>query len=127
MDANKRNKALRSKRHRRIRRKLAGSAERPRLCVYRSNKHIYVQVVDDQSGRSLLTASTLSPEIKNELEQTASVQAAARVGELIGQKCLDNGITKIVFDRGGFKYHGRVKALAEAARKRFADAGAEGF
>ena len=127
MDANKRKQALRGKRHRHIRRKLAGSAERPRLCVYRSNRHIYVQVIDDESGRSLLTASTLSPELKDELERGASVQAAARVGELIGQKCLDKGITKIVFDRGGFKYHGRVKALAEAARKRFADAGAEGF
>lgn len=127
MDATKKKHQLRRRRHRRVRSNLSGTPDRPRLCVFRSNKHIYAQVIDDWNGNTLTSASTQSPELQDELGSTSNTEAAARVGELIGQKCLDNDITKVVFDRGGFKYHGRVKALAEAARERFEEADAEGF
>jgi large subunit ribosomal protein L18 len=127
MNRSKSKRIGRLRRHRRVRKRLAGTPDRPRLCVFRSNKHIYAQVVDDESGRTLLSVSTLSPELKGQLPKTGDVQAAARVGALVGRKCLEMGIKKVVFDRGGFRYHGRVKALAEAARKCFSEAGAEGF
>jgi len=105
------------RRQQRLRRRLAGTAERPRLSVYRSLKHIYAQVVDDVSGRTLASASTLSDPVKGDLKSTGNCAAAAKVGELIAQRAKEAGITAVCFDRAGRKYHGRVKALAEAARK----------
>jgi large subunit ribosomal protein L18 len=104
-------------RHRRIRRRLEGTAERPRLSVYRSNLHIVAQVIDDVTQHTLVAASTLEPQIKAELASTANCSASAKVGELLAQRALALGITKVVFDRGGNLYHGRVQALAEAARE----------
>jgi len=127
MDVNKKKTAARKKRHGHLRKKMSGTPERPRLCVFRSNKHIYAQVVDDVSGRTLLSVSTLSKELKEQAPNGGTVQAAAMVGEVLGRKCLETGIGKVVFDRGGFRYHGRVKALAEAARKCFSESGAPGF
>lgn len=127
MDKNKKKTALRRKRHRRLRKGLEGSPERPRLCVFRSNKHIYCQVVDDYNQHTLVSCSSLSPEVRAEMSYGGNIEGAQKVGELVGRKCLENGITAVVFDRGGYRYHGRVKALAEAARAQFAEAGAEGF
>ncbi|MFP4175631.1 MAG: 50S ribosomal protein L18 [Planctomycetota bacterium] len=127
MVATRNKEELRKRRHRRVRGKVEGSPDCPRMCVYRSNKHIYVQVINDWSGETLASASTDSTELADELEKTWNTDAAARVGELIGKKCLDEDITRVVFDRGGYKYHGRVRALAEAAREQFEEAGAEGF
>jgi large subunit ribosomal protein L18 len=127
MDKTKRKAVLRAKRHRRVRRRVEGTAERPRLCVFRSGKHIYVQVIDDWSQRTLASASTLSPELKGEVENGGNIDSAAKVGALIGKKCVEQGIQAVVFDRGGYRYHGRVKALADAARKEFAEANAVGF
>jgi large subunit ribosomal protein L18 len=104
-------------RHRRIRRKISGTGERPRLSVFRSNQHILVQVIDDVTQHTLVTASTLEPEIKAVLKSTANCEASARVGELIAQRAIAKGISEVVFDRGGNLYHGRIKALAEAARE----------
>ena len=107
----------RLKRKKRIRKKLSGSPQRPRLTVFRSDKHIYAQIIDDTVGSTLVTASTLSPEYK-ELDPTkGKVNAAKRVGELVAHKAIDKGITKVVFDRNGYIYHGRVQALADAARQ----------
>jgi len=105
------------RRHRRVRKKVFGTPERPRLCVYRSVKHIYAQVVDDVAGRSLLAVSTLSEPLKENLKSTSNRDAAAQVGTFLAEKAKKAGITMVCFDRGGRKYHGRVKALAEAARK----------
>mgnify|MGYP006294627915 CR=1 FL=1 len=127
MDRHKKKAKLRRKRHRRLRKNVEGTPERPRLCVYRSNKHIYAQVIDDWNGHTLTSASTQSPELQSELDKTGNREAAARVGKLIGNKCLEKGIQQVVFDRGGFKYFGRVKALAEAARKTFEEAESVGF
>ncbi|HXK62565.1 MAG TPA: 50S ribosomal protein L18 [Acidobacteriota bacterium] len=106
----------RRKIHRRIRHVLKGTAEVPRLCVYRSLKHIYAQIVDDETGRTLVSASTLDIEGKK-LEQGGNLTAAKRVGKAIAEKAQEKGTTRIVFDRGGYLYHGRIKALAEAARE----------
>lgn len=106
----------RMKRKRRVRSRIRGTAERPRLNVYRSPKHIYAQAIVDTTGQTLASASTLSPELKGMLRYTGNIEAAKKVGELIAKKCLEKGIQKVVFDRGGYLYHGRVKALAEAAR-----------
>jgi large subunit ribosomal protein L18 len=106
----------REKRHRRIRRVVRGSGERPRLVVFRSVKHIYAQVVDDERGVTVMTAGSLSPELKDNLRTGGNVAAARAVGELIAKKAQAGGIGTVVFDRGGYKYHGRVKALADAAR-----------
>ncbi len=106
----------RIRRKRRVRGRIQGTAERPRLNVFRSLKHIYAQVIVDTTGNTLVSASTLSPEIKGTLRSTGNVEAAKKVGELIAKKCLEQGIQKVVFDRNGYRYHGRVKALAEAAR-----------
>ena len=99
----------------RIRRKIFGTAERPRLCVYRSLKHIYAQVVDDAAGRTLVSASSLEKDFPAKLGHNK--QAATELGKLIASRSVDKGIEKVVFDRNGFKYHGRVKTLAEAARE----------
>jgi large subunit ribosomal protein L18 len=105
------------RRKRRIRKKVFGTAERPRLAVYRSNKHMYVQIIDDIAGKTLVSASTLSPEIKGNSKGTGTVGVAAQVGTLLARKALDAKVKKVVFDRNSFRFHGRVKALAEAARQ----------
>jgi large subunit ribosomal protein L18 len=107
-------KLARTKRHMRIRHGLVGSSERPRLCVYRSNKHIYAQIVDDGTAQTLVTASTLDPELK--VTKTWNRDSANAVGELIAKRAKSKGINMVVFDRGGYIYHGRVAAVAEAAR-----------
>ncbi|MGI6358990.1 MAG: 50S ribosomal protein L18 [Bacillota bacterium] len=109
--------AVRQVRHARVRKKLHGTPERPRLNVYRSSNHIYTQIIDDLTGTTLVSASTLSPELAEVRQSGGNVEAAKRVGELIAQKALAQGISRVVFDRGGYLYHGRVAALAEAARQ----------
>jgi len=111
-----RNEARR-KRHRVVRNKIHGTADRPRLNVYRSLNHIYAQIIDDDSGTTLLTASTLDKEVKDKADKGYNVNAATAVGQLIAGRALEKGIRDIVFDRGGYKYHGRIKALADAARE----------
>lgn len=101
----------------RVRKRVQGTSERPRLCVFRSHKHIYVQVIDDTKGHTLLAISTLSPELRDKLKKTSDKSAAKEIGKAIAQKCLEKGITKVVFDRNGFLYHGRVQAVAEGARE----------
>lgn len=108
---------VRVKKHKRLRNHLAGTAERPRLAVFRSNSHMYAQIIDDTVGHTLAAASTLEKDIKAELENTDDVAAAAAVGTAIAKKALEKGITTVVFDRGGFIYQGKVQALAEAARE----------
>ena len=108
---------IRQKKHRRIRHHLAGTTQIPRLAVFRSNKHMYAQIIDDEQARTLVSASTLQKDIKDQLENTDDVAAAALVGSAIAKKALENGIEKVVFDRGGYIYHGKVKALADAARE----------
>ena len=110
-------KSLWLKRKRRVRRKVQGSAERPRLNVFRSNKHIYAQIIDDISGHTYVAVSTLSPEVKGVIKSPGNIEAAKQVGALMAQKCLEKQITKVVFDRSGFLFHGRVKALAQSARE----------
>ena len=107
----------RMRRQARVRRRLQGTDACPRLSVFRSGKHIYVQVISDQTGRTLAAASTLSPALKAELTRTGNREAAKKVGVLIARVCQERGIRAVVFDRNGFLYHGRVKALAEAARE----------
>jgi large subunit ribosomal protein L18 len=104
----------RVRRHRRVRKKVLGTAERPRLAVFRSNKHVYVQVIDDLAGRTLASASTLEAERRG--AATATVDAAKQVGQAVAERVKAAGITAVVFDRGGFKYHGRVAAVADGAR-----------
>jgi large subunit ribosomal protein L18 len=108
---------LLQRRHRRIRKKVNGTTERPRLCVFRSNNHIYAQVIDDTAQHTLASASTLEPDLKGELSSGATRDASAAVGKLVAKRALEKGIAKVVFDRGGNLYHGRIKALAEAARE----------
>jgi large subunit ribosomal protein L18 len=110
-------KNARIRRHIRVRKKIFGVPERPRLSVFRSIKNIYAQIIDDQNGVTLVTMSTLSPEIREKVSGVNNIQAAKVVGEAIGKKALDNNITKVVFDRSGYIYHGKVKALADAARE----------
>lgn len=105
------------RRHGRIRRKVTGTTERPRLAVFRSNHHIYVQVIDDSRHHTLVSASTLETDLKAELETGANCDASTKVGQLIAERAIAQGIKQVVFDRGGNLYHGRVKALAEAARE----------
>ncbi len=112
-DRNKR----RQLRHLRVRNKVAGSIERPRLAVFRSLKHIYVQIINDETGTTLVSVSTLDPEIRQQVAYGGNIEAAKAVGELVAKRALENGIQQVVFDRGGgYLYHGRVAALAEAAR-----------
>lgn len=106
----------RAKRKKRVRSRVQGTVTRPRLNVFRSLKHIYAQAIEDETGKTLVSASTLSPELKGSFKYPGNVEAAKKVGELIAKKCLEKGIQKVVFDRSGYLYHGRVKALAEAAR-----------
>ena len=115
---NKKSRALvREKKHRRMRNHLSGTAERPRLAVFRSNNHIYAQIIDDTVGNTLVAASTMEKEIKASVEKTNDVAAAAAVGTAIAKKALDKGIETVIFDRGGFIYAGKVQALADAARE----------
>jgi large subunit ribosomal protein L18 len=110
------NKA-RLKRHLRIRKTITGTTERPRLSVFRSSKHIYAQVIDDVQGVTIAQASTLDTELKTSLENGGNVDAARQVGELVAKRAVEKNITKVVFDRGGYLYHGRIQALADAARE----------
>ena len=111
--------SVRTKKHRRMRHHIVGTAQRPRLAVVRSNNHMYAQIIDDTVGETLVSASTLQKDVKAELEQTNTVAAAAAayLGTVIGKKAVEAGIEEVVFDRGGFVYHGKVKALADAARE----------
>ncbi len=117
MDHIKEKLRKRTRRHLRIRRKVIGTAERPRLSVCRSLKHIYCQIINDIEGRTLAAASTQSPDIRSKIKYGGNVAAAEIVGKKIAEEAKVKGITKVVFDKGGYKYHGRVKALADAARK----------
>ena len=108
---------VRENKHRRMRHHLAGTAERPRLAVFRSNNHMYAQIIDDTVGNTLVAASTLEKDVKAELSKTNDVAAAAYLGTVIAKRALEKGITTVVYDRGGFIYQGKVKALAEAARE----------
>ena len=108
---------VRAKKHLRIRNRFSGTAERPRLAVFRSNNHMYAQIIDDTVGNTLVSASTVQSDIKSEIEKTNNVDAAAYLGTVIAKKALDKGIKTVVFDRGGFIYQGKVKALADAARE----------
>lgn len=104
-------------RHSRVRKKISGTPERPRLCVYRSNKNIYVQIIDDVNGKTLVSASTIDKEMLDKMAYGGNKQAARMVGEFIANKALENKIEEVVFDRGGYLYHGRVKELADGARE----------
>ena len=108
---------VREKKHLRIRNRFSGTAERPRLAVFRSNNHMYAQIIDDTVGNTLVSASTVQKEVKAELEKTNNVDAAAYLGKVIAERALDKGIKEVVFDRGGFIYQGKIKALADAARE----------
>jgi large subunit ribosomal protein L18 len=108
---------MRKRRHSRIRKQVSGTPERPRLCVFRSLNNIYAQIVDDTAGKTLVAASTLDPKLKEHKGHKGNVEAAKLTGELIGKKAMEAGIKQVVFDRGGYLYHGRVKALAAAARE----------
>ena len=110
-------KEVRAKKHMRIRNRFSGTAERPRLAVFRSNNHMYAQIIDDTVGNTLVSASTLEKEVKGELEKTNNVDAAAYLGTVIAKRAVEKGITEVVFDRGGFIYQGKIAALAEAARE----------
>ncbi len=104
-------------RHSRVRKKISGTPEKPRLCVYRSNKNIYVQIIDDVNGKTLVSASTIAKEMQEKMAYGGNKQAARMVGQNIANKALENKIEEVVFDRGGYLYHGRVKELAEGARE----------
>ncbi len=108
---------VRVKKHMKVRNRLSGTSERPRLAVFRSNNHMYAQIIDDTVGNTLVSASTLQKDVKADLAKTNNVEAAAKLGEVIAKKALDKGIKNVVFDRGGFIYQGKIKALAEAARE----------
>ena len=108
---------VRAKKHLRLRNRFSGTAERPRLAVFRSNNHMYAQIIDDTVGNTLVAASTLEKAVKAELEKTNNVDAAAYLGTVIAKRALEKGITKVVYDRGGFVYQGKIAALAEAARE----------
>ena len=108
---------VRVKKHNRMRNRFSGTAERPRLAVFRSNNHMYAQIIDDTVGNTLVAASTLEKSVKAELEKTNNVDAAAYLGTVIAKRALEKGITTVVFDRGGFIYQGKIAALADAARE----------
>lgn len=110
-------KEIRVKKHMKVRNRLSGTTERPRLAVFRSNNHMYAQIIDDTVGNTLVSASTLQKDVADGLEKTNNVEAAAKLGEAIAKKALDKGINTVVFDRGGFVYQGKIKALADAARE----------
>ena len=108
---------VRENKHRKLRNRFSGTAERPRLAVFRSNNHMYAQIIDDTVGKTLVSASTLQKEVKAELEKTNNVDAAAYLGTVIAKRALEKNITTVVFDRGGFIYQGKIQALADAARE----------
>lgn len=110
-------KEVRVKKHMRIRNRFSGTAERPRLAVFRSNNHMYAQIIDDTVGNTLVAASTLEKEVKEQLEKTNNVDAAAYLGTVIAKRAIEKGIDTVVFDRGGFIYQGKIEALADAARE----------
>ena len=110
-------KLMQKIRHRRVRKKVVGLSSRPRLNVYRSLNHIYVQLIDDSQGHTLAAMSTVDPEVRNKIDGMSKTEKAKIVGTLLAEKALNKGIKEVVFDRGGYKYHGRIKALAEAARQ----------
>jgi len=109
--------SIREHKHMRMRNRIEGTAQKPRLCVFRSNSHIYAQLIDDAAGRTLAAASTSEKEARGELKETDTVEAASFVGKLVAKRAMEKGISEVVFDRGGFLYAGMVKALAEAARE----------
>jgi len=113
----KRAEVARQRRHRRVRKKVVGTVERPRLNVFRSLKHIYAQVIDDDQGHTLAAASTLDPELREALNGLTKIEQAKSVGKLLGERALARGVKQVVFDRGGYQYHGRVKSLAEGSRE----------
>ena len=117
MVSKKSREVVRQTKHRRLRNPLSGTADRPRLAVFRSNNHMYAQIIDDTVGNTLVSASTLDKEVKADLEKTNNVEAAAKLGTVIAKKALDKGISTVVFDRGGFIYQGKIAALADAARE----------
>ena len=108
---------IRVQKHRRMRNRFSGTAERPRLAVFRSNNHMYAQIIDDTVGHTLVAASTLEKDVKAELEKTNNVDAAAYLGTVIAKRAIEKGIKEVVFDRGGFIYQGKIAALADAARE----------
>ena len=108
---------MRKIRHKRVRKRVFGTPERPRLCVYKSLRYIYAQIIDDTKGHTLVAASSLEPELRGKLKSTKDMEAAKAVGRLIAERALAKGIKRVVFDRGGYPYHGRVAALADAARE----------
>ena len=108
---------VRENQHRRLRNRISGTAERPRLAVFRSNNHMYAQIIDDTVGNTIAAASTLDKDVKDAVEKTNNVAAAAQVGTVIAKRALEKGITTVVFDRGGYIYQGKVQALADAARE----------
>ena len=110
-------KSARVRRHKRVRKKTSGIPERPRLSVFKSLKHIYVQIIDDQNGITLIAASTLSPDVRDKITGGNNIETAKVLGAEIARRAVEKNITKVVFDRGGYLYHGKVKALAEAARE----------
>jgi large subunit ribosomal protein L18 len=117
VNVSKERQVARKKRQRRVRKKVVGSVERPRLCVFRSSKHIYAQIVEDVTGKTLAAASTVAKGVDDSVKYSGNVEAAKVVGKKIAEKALANDIKQVVFDRNGFLYHGRVKALADAARE----------
>ena len=117
MVSKKSREVVRQTKHRRLRNTLSGTADRPRLAVFRSNNHMYAQIIDDTVGNTLVSASTMQKDVKAELEKTNNVEAAAYLGKVIAQRALEKGITEVVFDRGGFIYQGKIQALADAARE----------
>ena len=117
MVSKKSRQVVRENKHRRMRNRFSGTPERPRLAVFRSNNHMYAQIIDDTVGKTLAAASTLEKDVKAELEKTNNVDAAAYLGTVIAKRALEKGITGVVFDRGGYIYQGKVAALAEAARE----------
>lgn len=117
MDRAKAKRLARQRRHVRVRKYLSGTSERPRLCVFRSLKHVHAQIIDDVQGHTLVSASTVDPEVRGQIGDKDKTAQAQVVGEVLAKRALDAGITQVVFDRGGYVYHGRVKSLADAARK----------
>ena len=117
MVSKKSRQEVRVKKHMKTRNRFSGTAERPRLAVFRSNNHMYAQIIDDVAGATLVSASTLEKEVKGELAKTNDVEAAAYIGTLVAKRAIEKGIKEVVFDRGGFIYQGKVQALADAARE----------
>ncbi|MFO7698465.1 MAG: 50S ribosomal protein L18 [Anaerolineae bacterium] len=117
MSKAKQKRVARQRRHARVRARVSGTPERPRLCVFRSLQHIHAQIIDDTQGHTLVAASTLDSEVRAQLDEKDKIAQAAVVGEVLGARALQEGINQVVFDRGGYPYHGRIKSLADGARK----------